>query len=268
MQIFSTLESISIGALSLAELLEAALFLVAALIIIKILNKLVARALERSKLERAAKGFVRSAVRIVLLALAFIITADRLGIPTTSLVALFSVAGLALSLSMQELLKNLFSGMTILSVTPFVSGDFVDVGDVSGTISEVGLFYTTMNTTDNKAVYIPNSEITTSKILNYSREPQRRLDMTFPASYDSPAKSVKAALLEAVEAEGRILSEPAPFCGISEYGAGAVTYTIRVWVKNADYYTLRFALNEAVREAFERNGVKMTAESLNVNIIN
>ena len=123
-----------------------------------------------------------------------------------------------------------------------------------------------MDTLDNVSISIPNSEITGSTIYNYSREPLRRVDMTFSTSYDAATEDVKAAILEVVEQDSRILHDPAPFVRLSAYKQSCIEYTVRLWVVNADYWAVYFDMNENVRESFKRNNIPMTYEHLNVHI--
>ncbi len=253
---------------SLSTLFSAIVTLLICLVAIRFLTVLTAKLLKKStKLDGTLQGFIQSAVRIVLWILAAIIVANALGINTSSLVALIGVIGLALSLSVQNLLGNLFSGLTLLITKPFVSGDFVEIAGKTGIVKTVGLFYTQLDTLDNVAVSLPNGDVTSSSINNYSREPQRRVDMTFSASYDEPTEKVKAAILDAVQQDSRILSEPAPFVRLLEYKGSTVSYVVRVWCNNADYWDVYFDLNENVRESFQRNGVAMSYEHVNVHIV-
>jgi len=254
--------------MSFDSLVPALLSFIVCLIAMKLLVKLSDRLLKSSKkMDAALQGFALSAIKIILWLLTAIIVAEALGIPTTSLVALFSVAGLALSLSVQNIMSNLFSGITLLMSRPFAAGDFVDVGGKSGTIKSIGLFYTVIRTGDNMTIDIPNSDVTASAIVNYSREPLRRVDMVFSTSYDDATERVKNAIMEAISEDSRILREPEPFIGIKEYKASSIDYTVRLWCENADYWNVFYAMNENVRESFKRNGISMTYEHLNVHIL-
>lgn len=256
------------GRISLERLVPALLTFIVCFVAVKLLTKLFEKLIKTSKkTDTALQGFIVSAVKTVLWLLTAIIVAETLGIPTTSLVALFSVAGLALSLSVQNIMANLFSGITLLVSRPFSAGDFVDVAGKSGTVKSVGLFYTVIVTGDNMTINIPNGDVTASSIINYSGEPLRRVDMIFSASYDDPTDKVKAAISEAIGQDERILAEPAPFVAIKEYKASSIDYAVRLWCKNADYWNVFFNMNENVRESFERNGVTMTYEHLNVHIV-
>ncbi|MEA4893751.1 MAG: mechanosensitive ion channel [Oscillospiraceae bacterium] len=270
MNLTDTLDSvskISIGTISLMTLISAVLVFLVCLLVITIVLRTVDHIQTRSKLDNAVKGFIRSGVKVGLWIVALIVVASKLGIETSSLVALVGVAGLALSLSVQGLLSNIFSGFTILTSKPFTSGDYVELDNVSGTVSKVELLYTTIVTIDNKVVYIPNSQVTGAKIINYTREKERRLDLFFEASYNDDTEDVKAALMDVIKAEERILKDPAPVVGLNSYKQSSVEYTIRVWVKREDYVNMLFVLNENVRKAFRERGIEMTYDHLNVHIV-
>ena len=262
------LTGLTLGTLALERIFPALLTLLACLVVMQIINLLCKKMIYNSKkLDEAMRGFVRSAIKIVLWLLTAIIVADTLGIPTTSVVALFSVAGLALSLSVQNIMANLFSGITLLMTRPFAVGNWVDIAGQSGTVKSISLFYTVIATGDNKLISMPNSTITGSTVVNYDTEPQRRVDMIFSASYDDATEKVKAAIMEAVMANPHIHAEPAPFVGLKDYKASSIDYLLRVWCDSADYWTVYYGLNEAVRDSFQRNGVTMSYEHINVHMI-
>ena len=265
---YGALGRIRIGSMALSTLISAVLTFITCFIVMQIILKTLERILGRAnKIDGTLKGFIHSAVKIVLWILTGIIVAGALGIPTTSLVALISIAGLALSLSVQNILSNLFSGLTLLVSKPFKSGDYVEVGGRNGIIKSVGLFYTQLNTLDNVSINIPNSDVTGTTVINYSREPLRRVDRVFSASYESSTENVKAAVFEAISRDETILRDPAPFVRLSEYKESCIEYTVRVWCKCADYWDVFFNLNENVRDCFAEKGVEMTYNHMNVHIL-
>ena len=267
MEIFSNLSEIYLGSLSLSSILSAIVIFIVCLIVIKIVSKIIGKALERSKLEKGLRSFVSSAVKIALWAIVIIIVAGSLGIDTASLVAVLSVAGLALSLAVQDIAANLFSGVTILATKPFVSGEYVSINGVEGSVESIGLFHTTMLTVDNKIVYVPNKEVTANKIINFSHEPLRRVDITVGVSYDSPMENVKAALSELMAADERIVNEPAPFVSVLSYKNSSIEYVMRAWVNSADYWDVFFALNEGTLSALTKHGCAMSYDHVNVHIV-
>ena len=265
---YGALGRIQIGSMALSTLISAVLTFITCFIVMQIILKTLERFLGRAnKIDGTLKGFIHSAVKIVLWILTGIIVAGALGIPTTSLVALISIAGLALSLSVQNILSNLFSGLTLLVSKPFKSGDYVEVGGRNGIIKSVGLFYTQLHTLDNVSINIPNSDVTGTTVMNYSREPLRRVDRVFSAAYESSTEDVKAAILEAISRDEKILQDPVPFVRLSEYKDSCIEYTVRVWCKCADYWDVFFNLNENVRDCFAEKSVEMTYNHMNVHIL-
>ena len=267
MDFFNSLADIKLGDISLSSILSAVLIYVVCYVVIRLLCRAFEKLLDRSKhIDASLKTFFSGAIKAVLWVIAIIIIAGSLGIPVTSLVAVLSVAGVALSLALQGLLSNLFSGITILATRPFNVGDYVQVGGEGGTVKSIGLFYTALDTPDNRVVYAPNGDITSGKIVNYSAEALRRVIIPVTASYDSATEDVRRAVLAAAAKDERILSEPAPMAAISGFGSSSVEYTVRVWCKSDDYWDVLFALNEHIRESFAEYGVQMSYDHLNVHI--
>ena len=267
MDFFNSLADIKLGDISLSSILSAVLIYVVCYAAIRLLCRAFEKLLDRSKhIDASLKAFFSGAIKAALWVIAIIIIAGSLGIPVTSLVAVLSVAGVALSLALQGLLSNLFSGITILATRPFNVGDYVQVGGEGGTVKSIGLFYTVLDTLDNRVIYAPNGDITSSKIVNYSAEPIRRVIIPVTASYDSATEDVRRAVLAASAKDERILTEPAPMAAISGFGSSSVEYTVRVWCKSEDYWDVLFALNENIRESFAEYGVEMSYDHLNVHI--
>ena len=264
---FETISAFKIGDISLAGILSALLILVVCAIVIKIITTIVNKALDKSKkLDNTLRGFVNSAVKAALWVVALIIVANALGIDTASLVAVVGIIGLALSLSVQNILSNLFSGLTLLITKPFAAGDFVEIGGKTG-VKTLGLFYTQLDTLDNIAVSIPNGDVTAASVSNYSREDLRRVDQYFCAAYTEDTEKVKAAILEAIGEDEKILQDPAPFVRLFEYEGSMIKYVSRVWCKSADYWDVYFGMNERVRESFARNNVQLSFQNVNVRIV-
>lgn len=258
---------VSWQALTLSTILRGALTLIIGIIVVKILMKLVDRALSRSRAVAAVRGYIRSTVRILLWSLLTVIVLSSINVPVTSIIAVFSVAGLAVSLALQNTLSNLAGGITLLASKPFTVGDYVEIGSVSGTVSLVGLAYTTLVTVENKEIYIPNSQLSSATIINYTRLGRRRMEITISASYDAPTDAVKAALHEAVSQFPQILPDPAPEIRLSGYGASGIDYLLRAWTTSGDYWDVYYRLLEAIRPAFARHGVEMPYSQLDVHLI-
>ncbi|MDY4954458.1 MAG: mechanosensitive ion channel family protein, partial [Candidatus Onthomonas sp.] len=163
------------------------------------------------------------------------------------------------ALAAQGSLSNLFGGILLLMSKPFLVGDYVIAGGIEGTVLEIGLLNTQINTADNKRVSVPNSTISGATITNCSTEGKRRVDLEFSASYDAPVDLVKRAVMEAVSELDKVLNEPTPpFVRISEYRDSSIVYAVRVWCLTADYWDVHFDLLEKVKESFDRNGVEMS----------
>ena len=263
---FNSLSGVGVGELTLDRLLTALLVLVVCLAAVRLLMGLFSRAAAKSRIDPTLQPFLLSALRIILYLLAALIVADKLGIPVTSLIAALSVAGLAISLAIQGALSNIAGGIMILITKPFVIDDYVEAGDISGTVNEIGLSYTKFLTPDNKTVYAPNSDIAAAKIINYTHMDKRRLEIKIGASYNTPVETVKQALLAAAARHPQILNTPPVFVNIFEYGESQIQYVLRAWVPTADYWTVYFALLEDVKAEFDAHGVEMTYPHVNVHI--
>ncbi len=256
---------ISLGYALTSRIVPFLFIMVAGILIIKIVLKIVNKALDKSHLEKAAHSLIKSLVRTALYLLLGLIAASSLGIDVTGIIALASVLTLAISLSVQNLLTNIIGGFTLLYTKPFKSGDYVEIAAESGTVSEIGMTYTKLITPDNKVIYIPNSAVVAADITNYSVTGTRRVELKISASYDAPTETVLKALYEAAQVEG-VMADPAPFAAVSTYGDHAIEYTMRVWTATADYWTVYFAMNEKVRQTFKDNGISMTYPHLNVHL--
>ena len=253
--------------LNLSSILRILVTILVGLILIKIVMGIVDRSLTKSGSNNALGKYLRSVIKVALWILLALSVAGRMGIDVTSMIALFSVAGLAVSLALQNTLSNLAGGVMLLVTKPFEVGDFVETNGVSGTVEAIGLAYRKLATVDNKEIFIPNSEISSAKIINYTRLGTRRVDLTFSASYDAPTQTVKKAINEVLAQFPQIMQEPAPVIFLSNYGASSIEYVVRVWTAGADYWDVYFGVMEGVRESFRRNGVEMTYDHLNVHVV-
>ena len=249
------------------KILPAIIILVIGVLAIRIIGKILKAALEKSKLEKAAHTLILSLSSTCLYILLGLITASSLGIDVTSIVALASVLTLALSLALQNMVSNIIGGFTILYTHPFHSGDYVEIAGQSGTVQEINMTYTKLATPDNKLVSIPNSAVVAAQIVNYSAAETRRVAIDVSASYDVPTQKVIDALALAGTMD-KVLLEPAPAAVVTAYGDSAISYSLRVWVKNEDYWDVYFALNQRIKNIFDEQDITMTYPHLNVHIHN
>lgn len=264
----AVLSGVTVGAITLSGVLKGIVLILIGLIVIRIVMKIVDQMLDKAHRLQSLRVYIRSVVKVLLYFVLVLTVAPAFGINVTSLIALLSVAGLAVSLALQNTLSNLAGGIMVLLSKPFEVGDFVESEGITGTVTGVDLAYTTIVTVDNKEVFVPNSHISAAKITNYNRLGKRRVDLNFTASYDAPTATVKKAIQEVVDAQGQlILTDPAPAILLSEYQASSIQYTVRVWVDAADYWTVYGNINEGVRESFARHNVEMTYEHVNVHLV-
>ena len=255
-----------IQTLTMATILPAVILLVIGVLAIRVLMKLVDKSLSKTKLEKAATSLIRSLLKVMLYVLLGLMVASKLGIDVTGVVALASVASLALSLSLQDALSNVIGGFTLLSNHPFHSGDYVEIAGQAGTVQTIDITYTKLTTADNKTISIPNSAVVASQIVNYSTSGTRRVDINVSASYDAPIETVKAALLEAAKIDAVMDTPAAPFAAVLNYGDSAINYTLRVWTSAAEYWNAYFTITENIKAEFDKAGVEMTYPHLNVHL--
>lgn len=264
-----TVESLwsSIENITASNIFGAVLSVVISLILIKVLTKALNRVLDRSKLDASLQALLRNLFKGALWSVAVIVVLGCLGIEVTSLVAVLSVIGLAFSLALQNFLSNVAGGIQLLASHPFAVGDFVDVGVCSGTVEEIGMFYTKVVTPDNKLVQLPNSAIVTANITNFSAQPTRRVELKVSASYDAPTERVTALLAKMAADHPLVLDEPEPAVHVEQYGGSAVCYVMRVWCANADYWTVYYDLMDGFKPAFDGAGIEMTYPHVNVHMV-
>lgn len=247
--------------------LAVLLFLVGWLLVNKVLLRLVKRILERSKVNPALHVFLLSVLRILAVVLLALICLSQLKLDIAPLITALGAAGLAVSLALQDSLKNLAGGMFILLTHPFGLGDFVEVGDKSGTVEEIGLVYTCLRTPDGKKIYIPNGDVSAATVVNYSAEEKRRSDLKFSISYDSDVEKAKKVLRQVADQNEMVLKEPEPLIRIAEFGGSSIDLTCFVWVRTEDFWTATFDLRDQVKAAFDREGISFPYPQLDVHLV-
>lgn len=238
-------------------ILKPILILLICKIIIGVIMKVGTNILDKTKLDSSIKSFVRSAIKIGLWALTIVFVADSLGVNTASLVTVLGVVSLALSLSVQNIMTNIFSGITLLISKPFSVGDFVDIAGTSGSVKSINLMRTTLTTADNKIELIPNGDICAATIINYSVAEYRRVEWKFSASYDAETDKVKKAIMEVISEDNRIITAEqdetkVPQVRLNAYNPNDIEYLVRVWTNNSEYWNVYYDVNEKVRESFKK----------------
>ena len=253
--------------MTLTKALYGVLLFLACMAVMKVVLSFIDRTMTRLKVEPTVHKFTHSCLKVLMWVVTGLIVAAYLNFPVNSLVTVLGVIGVALSLSLQGSLSNLAGGITVMATRPFAVGDYVEAGGVSGTVNEIGLVYTKLKTIDNKIIFIPNGEISGEKIVNYNKQEQRRVDLTFTVSYDDDPERVKEIMRQVIGAHPKALFTPEPFVRTTSLGESSVGYTLRVWCATEDYWDLYYDLLEQVRAAFDREGVEITYNHLNVHIM-
>lgn len=253
--------------LTWGALFRVAVLVLVGMLVIRVLMRVADRMLERSKALAPFRAYARSVLRIFLWFLLALMAAGSLNIDVTSIIALLSVAGLAVSLALQNTLSNLAGGMVLLGTKPFQVGDFVEADGVSGTVSAIDLFYTTFVTYDNKEIFLPNSQLSAAKIVNYTALGTRRVDLNFTAAYEESTPRVKEAIQRVLDQIPRILDDPPPAIRITGYQASRIQYTVRAWAAAADYWDVYNAIQEGVREEFVRQRIDMAYDRMEVHML-
>ena len=239
------------------NIISAAVVLIVGLWVAKFIRKLVNSMMEKKEIDSMLISFASSVTYIALVAFVIIAALGQLGVQTTSFIAIIGAAGLAIGLSLQASLSNFASGVMIIFFRPFKVGDFVEAGGVSGVVEGIKIFSTQMRTGDNKAIIVPNSNITGNNITNYSANDTRRVDLVFGIGYDDDIKQAKEILMDIVKKEKRILEDPAPMIAVSELADSSVNFVVRPWVKTDDYWDVYFHLTEAVKVRFDKEGISI-----------
>lgn len=237
------------------SILLAILIFVVGRYLIKFINRMIGRMMERKKVEPTIQSFLKSFINVLLTILLIITTVSALGVNTTSFAALLASAGVAVGMALSGNLQNLAGGIILLLFKPYKVGDYIEAQGVSGTVKEIQIFHTIILTVDNKQVYVPNGALSSGSVINYSSEPLRRVDITVSVEYGTEVEVVKQALEDIIKADGRILTDPKPFVALGNLASSSIDFTVRTWVKGADYWPVYFDLTRNVYEEFNRRGI-------------
>ena len=224
------------------------------------------RMLGRANMDDMLISFLTSILRWLLLLFVIIAALSQLGIETTSLVALLGAAGLAIGLSLQGSLQNFAAGVMLIVFRPFKNGDFVEVGGTTGSVEQIGIFTTTMRTSDNKEVIVPNGTIYSATITNYSARSTRRVDMVFGISYDADIRVARQILERIFSEDERVLADPATVVALGELADSSVNFLARPWVNSADYSNVLWDANEKVKLAFDAAGIGIPYPQMDVHL--
>ena len=256
------------GKLTVGNLLSALTLLLVCLAAARLLLGVAGKLLGRSGgMDERMKRYILKGLKGLLYLLTALIVAGSLDIDVTSLIAVISVFGLAVSLAVQDVLGNVAGGMVLLFSKPFTLGDYVSTADGEGEVAEITLTHTKLDTPAGQRVMLPNSKLTAGQIVNYTVRGVRRADHAIAASYDDGPEAVRRACLKALERTPGILPDPAPQVVLTAYGESAIEYRVRFWARTEDYWDAHFRSLEEIHRAFAEDGVTMTYNHLNVHIV-
>ncbi|MBE0498060.1 MAG: mechanosensitive ion channel [Campylobacterales bacterium] len=248
------------------KIIGALLIFVIGMWIAKRIQKILVALMKKKKVDDTLQTFLENLVYIVLMIVIVLASLSALGVETTSFIAILGAAGLAIGLALQGTLGNVGSGVILISFRPFKVGDFVAAGGEMGTIGSITLFATTLLTSDNKVITIPNSTIAGGNITNFSAKETRRLNLVFSIGYGDDLKLAKSVLQEIISSDPRVLSEPAPFVGVLELGESSVNFAFRPWVKSKDYWGVHFDMQEKVKLTFDEKGISIPYPQMDVHL--
>jgi len=228
--------------------------------------KMIRRALARTDMEDTLEHFLCNILNAILMTVVLIATIGALGVETTSLLAVLGAAGLAIGLALQGSLSNFAAGVLIVAFKPYKVGDFIEAGGQSGTVNEVQIFTTILTTPDNKKIIIPNAQVMSGSITNYSTMGTRRVDMVFGIGYDDDIDKAYAALKQIIEADERVLKDPAYTIALNELADSSVNFIVRPWCDSGDYWGVYNDTHEAVKRKFDEAGISIPYPQQDVHL--
>ncbi len=236
--------------------------------IIKMVVGFAGRMMRKAQVDEMLSTFAGNILYTVLLVVVVIAALDQLGIQTTSLLAVFGAAGLAIGLALKDSLANFSSGVMLIIFRPFKVGDFIEAAGIAGVVEEVRIFSTILRTGDNREITIPNSQIYSAPIVNVSARSTRRIDLVFGIGYEDDLRKAKQLIEAAFAADDRILDDPAPGIAVGELADSSVNINARPWVKTADYWAVRSDLLENIKLSFDSNGISIPYPQQDVHMHN
>ena len=231
-------------------------------------QKLILRTLDRlPRMDTTLKPFISSVARYAIIAITLVAVLARLGIQTTSIIAVLGAAGLAIGLALQGTLQNIAAGIMLLLLRPFKVDDYIDAGGIAGTVNEIGLFTTDMTTYDGVYRSVPNASLWNTSILNYSRLPTRRMDIPVGIAYEDDVEKAMTLLLDHLKQDSRVLSDPAPQVLVTGLGESSVDLSLRCWSERTDFWTLKFELNKNAKLCLDAAGISIPFPQRDVHLI-
>lgn len=247
--------------------LFAVLVLIIGVILCKLSLKLIGRGMERAKTDITVAKFVKQCAKIVLYVLLFIVVLSILGIPTTSVITVIGTAGVAIGLALQDSLSNVAGGFILMVTKPFKIGDYIIINGVEGTVAQISILHTRLDSATNQAIFIPNGQAVNATVINNSGNDTRRVDLTFSISYDDDYERAQRIILDVLAKNDKVLKDPAPTVRMVEHGASAIVIATRPWCNTADYWEVYFTTIEQVRAAFIENNISIPFDQMDIHVI-
>lgn len=246
----------------------AVIIFIAGWFLVSLITKLVDNMVKRTHIDISVHSFIHSATIIILRVLLAITVLAYMGINVSAIITALGAAGVAVALALKDNLSNVASGLIILMTKPLKVGDFIDIEGSSGTVTEIQLLFTYLNTYDNKRIVIPNSHLTTEKLINHSAEGKRRVDINIAIGYDNDVEVAKSLIKQVISLNEKALSDPAPIVRMGEHGESAIVIYVRVWCDLDDYWNLYYDLHEDIKKIFDENHINIPYNQLDVHIKN
>ena len=247
------------------NILVAIIVFIVGRFLISMLNKLFAQVLEKRKIDVTIKTFLKSLVNILLTLLLIVSVVGALGVNTTSFAALLASAGVAIGMALSGNLQNFAGGLIVLLFKPYKVGDWIEAQGVSGSVSEIQIFHTILTMADNKVVYIPNGNLSSGVVINYSRKETRRIEWVVGVDYGEDLAKVERVVRGLLDADTRILKDPAPVVALNALSASSVDVTIRVWVAAADYWDVNFEVRKNIYNEFNKQNINFPFPQLTLH---
>ena len=234
-------------------------------IVAKFLTKISKKAMQKANLDETITKFGANVIYGGMMVFIILAALSKLGVNTNSFIAVLGAAGLAVGLAFQGTLSNVGAGVLLVFFRPFNVGDFISAAGENGVVEEVNLFSTLLKTGDNKQIIVPNSAIIGSNITNFSAKETRRVDFVFGIGYDDDLKLAKKTLEDIINADERVLKDPAPFVAVSELADSSVNFVVRAWVKSGDYWGVKFDTTEKVKLTFDEKNISIPYPQMDIH---
>lgn len=248
------------------SVIAAVLIVVIGFIVSNLIGKLVVKAMRAKGVDPSIHSFIKTVITLLLKFVVILSAFSTLGIDVNSFITALGAAGITAGIGLQASISQIASGVQILANHPFKSGDYIDVGTVSGKVQEIKIMYTVLITVDNKRVIIPNSYITSNNIINYNAEDRRRLDLVFSISYDADITKAREVIKEVIDRNNLIFTDPEPIIAVKEHAASSVNLACLIWCNSNEYWNVFYYMQEAVKVAFDENKISIPYGQLDIHI--